>query len=219
MARVDADIWVLTEAHMLVPPSGDYELVARSTRLDAEDSAESWVAIWSRLGGTQVGTADDDRTAAAVITGIGNRRLVVYGTVLPWLGSTWREYPAADGAAFNASLAVQMADWRKFASNSHLCVVGDLNQDLLAKGKYYGSAKNRVALKNALREVGLNCPTSEPVDLVQQHTGGAAAGIDHICMSRSLVAKAETAAVWPTLEERSARLSDHFGVTLRLSAS
>lgn len=213
MAKIDADIWVLTEAHINVSPGSSYELVARSTRDDATDPNESWVAIWSRLGGTQVGTSDADRTAAAVVTGMGSRRLVIYGTVLPSVGSTWRDVAAA--GAYAASLAGQAADWAKFASNSHLCVVGDLNQDLLTTGKM---TKNRAALKNALNAADLDCVTAEPKDLVQEHTAGKAASVDHICVTGGLAPQYDSAIVWPAPDELTAQLSDHFGVSIRLSA-
>jgi hypothetical protein len=44
--------------------------------------------------------------------------LIVYGTVLPWLGSKWRGIASAGGAAFSAALETQVADW-KGLTNSH----------------------------------------------------------------------------------------------------
>ena len=65
----------------------------------------------------------------------GRRPIVVYGTVLPWLGSAWRHVSAGNGAAFAAAVEAQTGDWNRFQIDdpSGLVVAGDLNQDLVAR--------------------------------------------------------------------------------------
>lgn len=222
MRAVDADIWVLTESHNRVAPGEGHQLIARSGRADATDGDESWVALWSRIGGTPVITTDRDRTAAAEITLGPVRSLVVFGTVLPWLGSPWGNVAAANGAAFSASLAVQVADWKRLRAaqpSRELCIAGDFNQDLLTTGHYYGSKAGRAAVRSALHSSSMSCPTSDPSDAVHHHTAGRAAGIDHICISAGLSTVNDAAHVWPAPEARGATLSDHFGVCITVAVS
>jgi hypothetical protein len=219
ISDIDADVWVLTEAHRDFWIGEAYQLIAHSGRDAAMGAAECWVGIWSRVGGQARPTDDGERTAAIAIEGEGGQRTIVYGTVLPWLGSPWRGVPAAKGAAFAAALAVQSSEWQSLQHEGHLCVAGDLNQDLLADGHYYGSARNRADLESSLAAAALTCPTAIPQDLVRRHTGNAAAGTDHICLSRGLSLTPDSELVWPSAAERTPRLSDHFGASVRFAAS
>jgi hypothetical protein len=222
MRAVDPDIWVLTESHAKVTPGDGYTLIARSGRAGATDADESWVAIWSRLDGAPVATTDRDRTAAVEVPIGSSRSLVVFGTVLPWLGSAWGNVSAADGAAFKASLAEQVSDWTRIQAEDprrELCIAGDFNQDLLTVGHYYGSKAGRAAVRSALGTTMLSCPTSDPSDAVHRHTAGRAAGIDHICISAGLSAANAAVHIWPAPEARNATLSDHFGVCINVAAS
>src|SRR5664280_1921694 len=99
--RVDADVWVLTETHNSVSPGPGYS--AASTRYPDRpgEPGERWVTIWSRLPIEPLPPARDPaRTVAALVQPPHGAPLVVYGTVLPWLGSPWRDFPADDGMAF-----------------------------------------------------------------------------------------------------------------------
>jgi endonuclease/exonuclease/phosphatase family metal-dependent hydrolase len=222
MQVVDADIWVLTESHAQVSPGDTYHLAARSGHAGATDADESWVAVWSRVDATPVSTTDRDRTAAVEISIGSSRSAVVFGTVLPWLGSAWRNVPASNSAAFCASLAEQVTDWKRIREDDprrELCIAGDFNQDLLSEGHYYGSKAGRAAVRSALGTAMLSCPTSDPRDAVHRHTAGRAAGIDHICISAGLSAANAAVHVWPAPEARGATLSDHFGVCINVTAS
>jgi endonuclease/exonuclease/phosphatase family metal-dependent hydrolase len=145
--------------------------------------------------------------------------LVVYGTVLPWLGSPWRDFPADDGMAFRAALAAQLADWialvRQFPGGD-LCVLGDLNQDL-SRRDYYGSRGNRLALLDALRTVGLSALTADPADPVRA-VARDRASIDHICVPVRVVQQGSARLwVWPPGAAPDRRLSDHYGVAADLT--
>jgi hypothetical protein len=155
VTAVDADVWVLTETWRELSPGAGYRLVAASgpARDREADAGELWVAAWSRLPGDahMLGTTDPERTAAVRIAPPGARPTIVYGTVLPWLSDA--RTPGVRGAeAFCAALDVQREDWarlRREAPEAGLCVAGDFNQDLAAR-HYYGSARGRAALADAL---------------------------------------------------------------------
>src|ERR1035437_4324696 len=119
---------------------------------------------------------------------------------------------------FRASLAPQLADWialvRQFPDRD-LCVLGDLNQDL-SRRDYYGSRGNRLALLDALRNVGLSALTADPTHPVR----GVArdrASIDHICVPGLVVQQGSARLeVWPSGAAPDRRLSDHYGVAADL---
>lgn len=146
--------------------------------------------------------------------------LYVYGTVLPWLTDRRRD-PLCGGMAFEAALTEQATDWRRIRAedpDAILCVAGDLNQDLLPSGHYYGSARRRSALRVALAQAGLRCFTGDNADPVPRF-GGGRASIDHIMVSDVplFVGADGQLTVWPEPEQIGARLSDHFGVAVDLA--
>src|SRR5450759_2605383 len=160
------------------------------------------------------------RQVAALVQPTHGAPLVVYGTVLPWLGSPWRDFPADNGLAFRAALAAQLADWialvRQFPDGD-LCVVGDLNQDL-SRRYFYGSRANRLALLDALRTVRLSALTADPSDPVRALAPNWAS-IDHICMPARVALQGPTRLeVWPLGDAPDRRLSDHFGVAANLGS-
>jgi hypothetical protein len=160
------------------------------------------------------------RSVAALVKPSEGAPLIVYGTVLPWLGSRWRDFPADDGMAFRAALAAQLADWiaivRQFPGGD-LCVLGDLNQDL-SRRDYYGSRANRTALLDALRTVGLSALTADPTDPVRA-VARDRASIDHICVPARVVQQGSPRLeVWPSGAAPDRRLSDHYGVAADLGS-
>ena len=215
LRRIEADIWVLTESSMLLSPGDGYQAVtSRGTDRDGE-ADERWVTIWSRLPVVEeLATADPVRTACVRLAQPGGGSLVVYGSVLPWLGSKWREHAATDGQAFAAALAAQAGDWRRIRSEhagAELCVAGDLNQDLRGR-HYYGSGEGRTALARELEDCELLCITGGERDPVDRLTGGERASIDHICFSKNLAQRATAPSSWPEGSAPAPALSDHFGV-------
>jgi hypothetical protein len=142
--RIDADVWVLTETHDSVSPGPGYSAVSTGHPDRPGEPGERWATVWSRLPIEPLPpTRDPARSVAALVQPPHGAPLVVYGTVLPWLGSPWRDFPADNGLAFRAALAAQLADWialvRQFPDRD-LCVLGDLNQDL-SRRDYYGSRR------------------------------------------------------------------------------
>ena len=217
---VNADVWILTETHSSLSPGKNYLPVSSSGFDRPQDQGESWVTIWSRLDiiGTPA-TRDSKRTACAVVQTNDGRPLIIYGTVLPWLGSQWKDVPAANGAAFSAALDEQRSDWsnlRRDFPDADLCVAGDLNQDLQTK-HHYGSAANRSALLNALSSQGLTSVTAGDRDPVARMTNQSWASIDHICLGERSLGGVSGVDAWPNGAAPDKSLSDHFGVWVDVS--
>lgn len=217
MQMMQADIWVLTETHTALSPGSGFTAVTSQGTDRPCEPGETWVTIWSRFPMQPVDHISDSCRAIAVrITLPGSRALIVYGTVLPWLGSTWQGIPAAGGAAFSAALTAQLADWRSLQRDNPDCdfiLAGDLNQDL-SSSHYYGSKKNRIALQSALLTANLQCLTAAELDPVPKHAPSHAS-IDHICISSRLTLVG-SAVSWPVSDSPQKNLSDHFGVLVEL---
>ena len=116
---------------------------------------------------------------------------------------------------------MQKADWLELRDNDPealLCVAGDINQDLLETGHYYGSMKERELLEDALEQVNLRCLTGGKSDPVAKLNTDKAT-VDHICLggTRPHISE-EKAGAWSP-QEQGKILSDHFGVSVRFSYS
>jgi len=148
--RERADVWVLTETHDGFSPNhADSSHSSAAGRDGLHKAGHRWVTIWSRFPLEPIATSDDKRTAAARIMPASEESFVVYGTVLPWIGSPWRGHPSAGGVAFREALAVQAADWMRIRSDypiDELFVLGNFNQDLVTPRK-----PARVRRERALR--------------------------------------------------------------------
>lgn len=225
LAHMDAirpDVWVLTETFRDLQPGPEYTLVASSAHAPDRDAAagECWVAIWSRVPASPINLrADPERTAAARLEPVGGPPLMIVGTVLPWL-SDIRYAPLKGSDAFCEVLGRQAAEWRSLQQehpDAALCVSGDFNQDL-ASAHYYGSAKGRIALRQALADAGLVCLTAGPHDPLVDVPGHSS--IDHLCVAGSLVANGRpTVGAWPEPPLSRGALTDHFGVHVDLSSA
>ena len=219
MRQMRADVWVLTETHSALSPGPEFTSVTTQGSDRPCEPGEAWVAIWSRFPIEPITqTSDPFRAITVRITPPSSRDLIVYGTVLPWLGSAWQGIPAAGCAAFSAALDRQLADWLSLRQANPDCdfiLAGDLNQDL-GTSHYYGSHKNRVALQSALSIADLRCLTADSRDPVPKHALGHAS-IDHICVSKGLVPMG-SAVSWPVSDRPQKTLSDHFGLLVELAS-
>jgi hypothetical protein len=213
--RERADVWVLTETHNGFRPGHPFSHSSAAGRDGLHKEGHRWVTIWSRHRLEPVATSDDKRTAAARVFPESGEPFVVYGTVLPWIGSPWRGNPSAGGIAFREALAVQKEDWLRIRDDypdDERFVLGDLNQDL-ADSHYYGSRANRATLETALEEAGLVALTAGAADPARRDSPRCAS-IDHVCARRDSKWRAEPAVRWPDLAVPDKRLSDHFGVSI-----
>jgi len=156
---------------------------------------------------------------AARIVPTGGAPIIVYGTVLPWLGGSWRGIAARNGAAFSAALEAQASDWLALRSahpDHDLLVAGDFNQDL-AHSHYYGSRANRQKLVAALERCGLDALTAGDGDPIRSSSSPCAC-IDHICISSPARWQSTTVRRWPAQPRPDPRLSDHFGIVVEFKA-
>ena len=215
---LQADIWILTETHDSLSPGAGFTAVTTQQTDRIHEPGECWVAIWSRFPmELAASTSDPCRAISARITPQIGRSLIVYGTVLPWLGSTWQGVPAAGGAAFAAALNAQCTDWLALQRQNPDCdfiLAGDFNQDL-STTHYYGSKQNRRALENAIAAANLRCLTAATLDPVPKHAPNNAS-IDHICVSTGLN-PVGCSISWPETEKPQKNLSDHFGLLVELA--
>ncbi|MGB3296511.1 MAG: endonuclease/exonuclease/phosphatase family protein [Phormidesmis sp.] len=218
MKSMQADVWILTETHTSLSPGRSFTAVTTEKLDCCHEPGETWVTIWSRLPIERLAkTSDPARALAVRIVQETARPLVLYGTVLPWLGSAWQNVPSANGAAFSAALSVQLSDWLTFQRDNPDCdfvLAGDFNRDV-ALSHYYGSRQNRAALRGAITTAKLQCLTAANLDPVPKHAP-ACASIDHICVSAGLTL-VDSPVSWPTSEEPLKTLSDHFGVLVELA--
>ncbi len=177
------------------------------------------MTLWSRFPLDPLPTSDPARSAAARIRPESGPPFIVFGTVLPWLGSQWRGFPSKGSVAFRAALSVQSADWMAIRRNDpdvELFVLGDLNQDLVRGGpRYYGSRANRIALESALLDAGLVALTAADGDPIRRDSAPSAC-IDHICARSDSSWRVESTARWPNAPRPDRRLSDHFGLSVTL---
>ncbi|HIK44649.1 MAG TPA: endonuclease/exonuclease/phosphatase family protein [Leptolyngbyaceae cyanobacterium M65_K2018_010] len=220
--RINADIWVLTETHGGIAPGGNYRSISSGLPDRPAEEGERWVQIWVRDRDiTPVPTADAARTACGLIALDSEHGCLIYGTILPWLDSDWRTYPAANGEAFTAALGVQQADWIQLQithPNATLVVAGDFNQDLNVL-PYYGSRRTKQALRQALLEANLECLTFGDNDPVRRLINSQHSNIDHICMPHRFGLQIQSTFAWPDSLEDLRGLSDHFGVGLEVNWS
>lgn len=105
-----ADIWVLTETHDDLAPSGTFNSVHALQRPfygSRVKRGSRWVSIWSRYPVERVRLegADDERTVAAMIE-TPQGRLLVYGTVLPWNGDQGRMGENAEARGWSEHLRI-----------------------------------------------------------------------------------------------------------------
>jgi len=213
------DILVLTETDERFRPVGYTKISATTPREDSDEN-ERWTMIWAKTDSisekpVDIETFDTSRTTCSVL-GLRGNKLIVYGTVLPWLGSTWCGFDST--ISFYKALKMQAYEWRLFQREESLplIVAGDFNQDLWNK-HYYGSSKNKELLKESLGWCDLDWGKDEdPVAELtakenrvcvkedEQH-----AAIDHICVSEQFeIVKKEC---WRRTNDSGNQLTDHFG--------
>lgn len=213
LTEIYADVWVLTETHDCVSPGDAFACVCTEETDRPGEPGERWTAIWSRHPIERVPLSNDPaRCVAALVRPPHRVPLVVYGTVLPWRGSTWRGTTSKGAAAFKAALEGQLADWlklRQMFPDAVLCVAGDFNQDLSDR-HYYWSLEAKAALRQALATAGLVCTTADPHDPVRARAPERAS-IDHVCVTEGTFANH---VVWPAGDSPTKSVSDHFGVAV-----
>lgn len=211
---VSADIIVLTEAHFALRLDFGHSLSSLPGRDGVHRPQHRWVTICSRFPLQPLPVLDAHRTVAARFDP-GGGSVMLFGTVLPWKGSHWRD--AGPREAFQEALRLQMEDVTRLRDafpEDDVLMVGDFNQDLCG-GCYAGTAANGRLLGARLHDAGLVAITAGENDPVRR-AAPAYACIDHICMPRDTCWTVDDIWCWPDLPAPPAGLSDHFGVAADL---
>lgn len=210
---INADIWVFTETDRAISPGVAYRSISSGKVDRPAREGERWVEIWVRDGEVStIESCDAARTACALVRTHSGQSCLIYGTVLPWLGSTWRSY--SSGEAFAAALHHQQKDWQRLMAaypDIPFILAGDFNQDLNDL-PYYGTRRNKQALRQALADSQLECLTCGDRDPVRRATGGQHSNIDHICISLNRGIDFLESFAWPQELDALRGISDHFGV-------
>ncbi len=214
LAANSADIWILTETHDdLVPPNCQH--VAHSEPRPKNWSGirpgSRWVSIWSRYPITPVNLpqADRERTVIALVDLDDGRKMLVYGTVMPWKG----DRDKFDWSEHHRVIPEQCAEWLELKQkypDAELCIAGDFNTDM-GSGGYYGTKQGIAAVRAGLAACGAFCATEPgrfPVDRLPYPP------IDHIALPLAYEKLTSVVAAWPA-EKKS--LSDHSGVVVEMA--
>ena len=210
ISKIDADIWILTEAHKNIGPKHFNSVTSSESEND-----ECWAAIWSTFPIIPLMhfVSDTERCTAAKVIHPEYGDLIIYATVLPWVGSTWRGYAWNEGEAFIAALEIYKKDWRNlqlvYPDALHV-VAGDFNQSLV-DWHYYGSKLIRSKIEEAMRDCKMTIITAGDNDPIARDSKPQAC-IDHICVSTSQIKQICSTQRWPDQDKPDKKLSDHFGV-------
>lgn len=215
----NADLWVLTEAHDGFDPGFAFSCSSVSGRDGNHLPAHRWVTIWSDMSMSRLQTSDLVRTCAVRVKPGTGKPFIVYGTVLPWRGSAWRDHAGSGGTAFREALALQTLDWTRLQNEfpaDEFFVLGDFNQELVAP-RYTGTNLNRRELELALQRGGLVALTAGEADPVRKDLSSAC--IDHICARQKSEWSVVSTSRWPESMVPKKGPSDHYGISVSLSRS
>jgi endonuclease/exonuclease/phosphatase family metal-dependent hydrolase len=215
LEAVGADIVVLTETHDGLKPRYGHAVASLPGRDGRHGDLHRWVSIHSRFPLHQLPTSDAHRTVAVRVSVTGGNLLVI-GTVLPWKGSSWRNFGPRE--AFPAALRLQMDDITRIQAafpEDALFMAGDFNQDLCGS-RYAGTLANERLLRAVLHGAGLVAVTGGANGPVRQACPEYAC-IDHICIPGNRDWAVGDVRCWPGSRSGLAGLSDHFGVVYNLT--
>lgn len=147
-------------------------------------------------------------TACAEISLPGDRKSLIYGTVIPWdkdKGPCERE-GLARWEEHRRQVNSQSAEWVTLgeAYPDHFqCIAGDFNQHRGEHGSYRDQQSVQV-VSRALEAIHLECVTVDPPG----HESLTKPLVDHVCLSRRFAAAAKVT-VLPFDKEPIGGLSDH----------
>lgn len=220
MARIDADVWVITEPLLSFSPGGDYRLVTHSS--EAADIREGtdprwaadrrWVAIWSRVTARQIEVlVEPDRMACIRVELPARRDAVVVGTVLPWPGDP--KWPGEAEVGYCEAVRQQATEWARLLGtpgSASCCVAGDFNQSLPFT-PHFGSRAGAATLRRMLDSLELACVTGGAADSLPARVGRPS--IDHICLGGLQTLADPPTSTWeiPCGSDSSTAITDHYG--------
>jgi len=222
---INADIWILTEAHDTINPGTEYHFASTPTVAASpifHREGEHKTTVWSRWPIIELFKPSTPHRAICPILETPLGKLVVYGTVLPYHGARWPYGTPRNWDAHYAAIATQGADWwrlrRKYPGDG-LCAAGDFNQNRPIRSTY-GTKWGRVLLDLALKESDLIGVTQSdfavasklPLEELELITNS----IDHIYLNSLWAKKVTNVGIWPGQTAAGDYLSDHSGVFVDL---
>ncbi|WP_157269128.1 endonuclease/exonuclease/phosphatase family protein [Azohydromonas aeria] len=216
LRQLDADLWVLTEAHDAnLPPDGH---ACKSTPgAEFHQLGEHRVIVWSRHALDAVATQDAASTVAVRLQPPGlERPLLLYGTVMTHAQGGALQRQALAWQRHQAAVQRQCAEWLRLRQEFRdhlLCVAGDFNASLEASARY-GSVDPRRSILQGLADAGMKCLTTDERrgSLAPQ---GPLSGMDHMAVTEEDGLASRLAAV-PSLVNGH-RLSDREGILVELA--
>lgn len=224
LRSVNADIWILTETNECVSPGTEYHSLRTKPMTSPErySPGENRTTIWSRYPITQRIKTHDPETAVCAEVEHDGRRILVYGTVLPYHAAGTKYPYRSHGETVVGKKAWQLhyeaiqnhgREWQRLLQEypAHsLCVAGDLNQNRDCR-RWYGTNHGREQLGLALAGTNLVCVTESPLESAEGEV--LQPTVDHICLDRGLSGKITSIRGWaPGATPGGRRVSDHNGV-------
>ena len=220
IARIDADVWVLTETDRTLR-IGEYPPVAtmRPEPKRYSDS-EAYAAIHAklRLHQVPVETFDSRFAVCAEVPDSPIGPLLVYGSIITYHNDGVMEGTAKRWELHRASCVAHAADWAKFRGaypNHTLIAAGDFNQALDRVGRYRDAESTRL-LWDAFNGADLKCLTAS--DFVAEGKLKSRHSVDHIAVSKHSMQNLDfSVAAWEGTTADGVKLSDHNGVMVTLT--
>lgn len=219
LQRHDADVWILTESDRELELPGYTMVATRRPAHPGYSDREAYATVHSRLPMRPVELMAFDPcfgVCALIESPFG--RLLVHGSII-----TYHNDGVADGTAkpwerHRESIGQHANVWRDLGSRfpGHALIAGgDFNQALDGVGRYRDKQATTL-LRAAFEDADLQCLTT--ADFTEPPKGLSRHSIDHIAVSKGLLAKAtSTVDVWEGVTPAGVSLSDHNGVVVALS--
>jgi len=212
IAEVDADIWILTETDESVGLNETH--YSASTELSPRKKprpTEACATIWSRWPTSDPIPTYDRGEAVCVEVMHPERKLIVYGCIIPWDGYRGPDGNSPKWHEHYRFIQGYAQDWLRLTQeypDHEIVIGGDFNQNRDGV-PYYGTETGRQLLTDALNAARLACVTEENFvkigKLQKKHL------IDHICVRKSGVNRVTAVEPWDPNG-----LSDHRGVCIEL---
>jgi len=224
IARIDADVWVLTETSDAIELTSTHPHRVASATLDrAGATRENWVTIWSRYPLTQIALQTGAITVCAAVD-TPDRPTIVYGTVLPYTGDPGPDGTSRGWAEFLRVVPLQAAEWTRLRAahpDHRFCVAGDFNQSRDRRRwdgrEWCGTRATRTALDEGLAAAGLVSATD--ADFVERGMLTTRSNIDHVALDEASSARVPGVGAWEAGQGDGQRLSDHNGVWVDIAVS
>lgn len=217
LRHLDADLWILTDAHDANVPTHGHACCA-VPGVEFHHAGEHRVIVWSPHVLDPVATEDPTSTVAVRLQPPAlDRPVLVYGTAMTHARGGAVQRQGLAWQRHHAAVQRQRAEWlrlRQEYADHLLCVAGDFNASLDASA-HYGKVDPRLAILQGLADAGLRCPTAtEPLGS-HAHDGHHASLVDHVAFTdmAELDSRLETV---PSVVDGH-RMSDRDGVLVEVT--